>query len=131
MGVSSDLVSSQDMATVRRYVDEPTEATYDDTLLKQIIATYPLLDILGQDAMILSTSTTPPTFADNPDWMPAFDLHYAAGEIWQEKAGVVAQDFDYKADKADFSRSQKQEQFMVQSRHHMSRRVPGTIKLVS
>jgi hypothetical protein len=63
----------------------------------------------------------------NPDWTATYDLHAAAADIWEEKAGVVSVDYDFNADGATLNRSQVHEHMMAQARYHRSRRSPKTI----
>lgn len=39
------------------------------------------------------------------DWVPTFDLNWAAMTLWQEKAALVAGDFDFSADGSSVHRS--------------------------
>ena len=110
------------IAQLRRMVNEPTDTTYDDDSLSGYIESYPLLDELGEVPYTWDTATTPPTQDDNDDWIPTYDLHAAAADIWQEKAAVVSVDFDYSADGGRLSRSQVYAQYMKQCRYHRSRR---------
>ena len=114
---------------LRRMVDEPTEDTYDDDAIDDYIETYPLLDVLGTEPGDIDFSTTPPTISEADEWIPTYDLHAAAADIWEEKAGAVADEFDFKADGGSFSRSQKEEKFLGKSRFHSSKRSAKSIKL--
>ena len=115
-------------AQLRRMVDESTETTYDDDLIDDIIEKYPLLDVLGTSPQDVDYSTTPPTISELDEWIPTYDLNAAAAEIWGEKAGAVSDEFDFAADGGNFSRSQKEEAYMVKSRWYSSRRSAKTIK---
>lgn len=114
------------IAQVRRMVNEPSETTYTDDDITTYIESYPLLDERGEVPYTWDTSTSPPTQDDNDDWIPTYDLHAAAADIWEEKASVVAADFDFRADGGQYSRSQVYEQYMKQCRFHRSRRTPTT-----
>ena len=65
-------------ARLRRMVDEPTEAIYDDDTIDEYIEAYPLLDQLGTDPHEVDYSTTPPTVSELDEWIPTYDLHAAA-----------------------------------------------------
>ena len=108
-------------AQLRRMVDEPTEDTYDDDLIDDIIETYPLLDVLGNDPQDVDFSTTPPTISETDDWIPTYDLNAAAAQIWGEKAGAVSDEFDFNADGGSYSRSQKKKQYSDNARWYSSR----------
>ena len=118
------------IATVRRMVRELDDTTYDDDAIQTFIETYPVLDERGEVPYTWDTSTSPPTRDANEDWIPTYDLHAAAADVWEEKAAVVSQDFDFKADGGQFSRSQVYEQFMKSARYHRARRNPRTHTLV-
>ena len=116
-------------AQLRRMVDEPTETIYDDDLIDEYIERYPLLDVLGTDPQDVDFSTTPPTISEADEWIPTYDLNAAAADIWEEKAGAVADEFDFKADGGSYSRSQKEEKYLAKSRFHSSRKSAKTIKM--
>lgn len=117
------------IAQVRRMVNEPDDTTYDDDAISTYIEAYPLLDERGEEPYSWDTTTEPPTKDDNETWLPTYDLHAAAADIWDEKAAIVAQDFDFQADGGQYSRSQVATQYMAQARMHRARRRPGTITL--
>lgn len=108
---------------------EPTEETYSDAALATMIETYPLVDARGEEPLIES-ETTPGTLEANPDWVATYDLAAAAADIWAEKAGALAADYDYQAGGGRFDRSQAYEQAMKQSRFYRARRSPSTVTLV-
>lgn len=114
---------------LRRMVDEPTETTWDNNAIDDYIERYPLLDVLGTDPQDVDTSTTPPTITEAENWIPTYDLHAAAADIWDEKAAAVADEFDFKADGGSFSRSQKEEKYLGKARFHQSKRSAKTIKM--
>ena len=117
------------VAQLRRMVNETTATTYSDADLATMIEAYPCLDARGEEPGPWDTSTTPPTWDANESWIPTYDLSAAAAAIWEEKAAILAQDFDFNADGGDYTRSQTYEQAMKQARYHRSRRRPGTITL--
>ena len=117
------------IAQLRRMVAELTLGTYDDNDLAGYIEAYPLLDERGEEPYTLDSST-PPEREDNPDWIPTYDLHAAAADIWDEKAANYAANFDFSADGASYHRSQQYAQMMQQARYHRSRRSPRTGTLV-
>jgi hypothetical protein len=117
------------VARLRRLVDEPDSSTYMNTDLAEYIEAYPLLDVLGTDPYEVDLTTTPPTLSERDDWIPTYDLHCAARDIWEEKAAGLAENFDFKADGGSYSRSQKFEQYMAKSRSEGSRRSMKTSKL--
>jgi len=112
-------------------VDDPNDGggTYDDDALEGYIEAYPLLDALGTDPQEVDFTTTPPTISERSDWIPNYDLHAAASDIWDEKAAALAEEFDFKADGGSYSRSQKYLQYLGKARYHNSRRSAKTIKL--
>jgi hypothetical protein len=116
-------------ARLRKMVDEPTEATYDDDLIDDYIESYALLDVLGTDPYEIDFTTEPPSLSERDEWIPTYDLNAAARDIWEEKAAAVAENFDFSADGGKYSRSQKYDQYMKKARFHGSRRSMKTIKL--
>lgn len=118
------------IAQVRRMVNESTAATYTDDAIQGYIEMYPLLDERGEMPYTWDTSTDPPSQDENEDWIPTYDLHAAAADIWEEKAAVLSQDYDFAADGGRYTRSQAYEQAMKQARAHRSRRKPQTLTAV-
>lgn len=118
--------TTEQIAQLRRMVDEPTADTYTDEDLAGYVEKHPLLDERGEVPYTWDTSTSPPTQTANDDWIPTYDLHAAAAEIWEEKAAAPAGDYDFQADGGQYSRSQVFEQCMEQARYHRARRKPRT-----
>lgn len=119
------------IARLRRMVNEPSAtSSYTDDDLRDYIHQYPCLDEQGEAPYTIDTSTTPPHRTANTGWLPTYDLHAAAADIYEEKAAVVAQDFDFSADGGNYSRSQAYEHYMKQARYHRSRRKISTVRLV-
>jgi hypothetical protein len=115
------------IAQVRRMTNEPTTSPYTDALVQGFIEAYPMLDELGEEPYDWDSSTSPPTKDTNDDWIPTYDLHAAAADIWEEKASVVSVDFDFGADGGSYSRSQVYQQYMKMCRYHRGRRKPTTM----
>lgn len=122
--------TAQQIAKLRRMVNEPTTTTYDDTVIAEYIENYPLMDERGQAPYTWDSSTTPPTKTVNSNWVSTYDMQAAAADIWDEKAAAVAQDFNYSADGESFTRSQVYEQYMAKVRYHRSRRAATTATLI-
>jgi hypothetical protein len=118
------------VARVRRMVNEADDTTYDDDAIADYIESYPLIDERGEEPYTWDTSTSPPTQEDNDDWIATYDLHAAAADIWEEKAAVVAVDFDFRADGGQYSRSQVVEAYQALARYHRARRAPRSHRLV-
>ena len=115
------------IADVRRMTAEPSIDTYSDALVADFIERYPHIDEQGEEPFTLS-SDTPPVHEDNDDWMPTYDLHAAAGDIWEEKAANVAHRVDFAADGGNYSMSNQYLQYMAMARNHRSRRLPSTAR---
>ncbi len=111
------------IAQVRRMVAEPTTTTYSDATIQGYIETYPLRDERGQEPYTWLLNN-PPTQSANPQWIATYDLHAAAHDIWDEKAALLAGNFDFSADGAAFSRSQAHQQAQAQARYYAARRKP-------
>ncbi len=114
---------------VRAWVNEPTTTTYTDNEIDVFIGRYPCVDEQGEEPYDWDNSTQPPTKDDNEDWIVTYDLHAAAADIWEEKAAVVAQDYNFQADGGNYSRSLVFEQYMKLARFHRARRKPTTHRI--
>jgi len=106
---------------------ETGETSYQDDELKAIIERYPLLDFAGNEPYILNEYGLK---SDNVDWSPTYDLNAAAADVWNEKAGAIADQFDFTAGGQSFSRSQAYKAFSERARYYASRRALSTIKLL-
>jgi hypothetical protein len=123
--------TTEQKAELRRMVAEPATTTYSDELIAGFIERYPCLDERGEQPYTWDTSTQPPTQDDNESWIPTYDLHAAAADIWEEKAAALATQFDFASDEQSFKRSQQYEMAMKQARNHRSRRRPKTFSGVA
>jgi len=74
-------------------VAEPSQATYSDTVLAELIARNPTYDIAGKRP-------------DEDDWTETYDLNRTASAIWIEKASSLASKFNFSADGGSFNRSE-------------------------
>lgn len=117
------------VAQLRRMTDLVGSAEYADSDLEDYIERYPTMDPLGTEPGYYDTTTSPPTWTENDDWIATYDLAAAAADLWAERASTLAQDYAFSADGGNYSRNQAYEQYMRQSRYWSSRRRPGTIKL--
>jgi hypothetical protein len=117
------------VARLRLMVNEPTVSTYGDVELKTRIEAYPLMDELGTEPYYWDYSTTPPSQVANTDWLATYDLNAAAADIWDEKAGVLSEDYDFNADGGNYTRSQAYEQAAKQARHYRARASAKAIRL--
>jgi hypothetical protein len=97
-------------------VAEPTATTYSDVSLREYIERFSLMDSDGNDPTEI-------------DWIPTYDLNAAAAEIWQEKAGMLAANYDVTVDTSTFNRSQAYENAQKMARHYAARRSMGMIEL--
>lgn len=114
---------------LRRMVDEPDDTTYADSDLSDYIEQYPTLDPLGTDPLEVDYSTEPPTISERSGWIPTYDLHAAAAEIWLEKSAAVAEDYNFSADGSTLSRGDVQKQYREHAARHRAQRKPGTVKM--
>lgn len=114
--------TEEQIVRLRRLVNEPGETTYDDAAIAGYIEAYPLRDERGKDPYAWDTSTTPPSQEANTSWIPTYDLNAAAADIWDEKAAVLAQDYDFSADGGNFSRSQAYEHAAAMAKRFRARR---------
>jgi hypothetical protein len=101
--------SVADIARLRSMTGEVGRGTYTDAQLITFIERYPVPDI----------DRTEP---DEDGWVETYDLHGAARDVWQEKCAAISNgSFDFQADGASYSRSQRWDQFMKQTSYHESR----------
>jgi hypothetical protein len=120
--------TDEQIARLRRMVNELLDTTYSNTDLAATIERYPLVDALGNDPLV-KAGTYPETLIENDDWTATYDLNSAAADIWQEKAAPLGGDYDFSADGASYSRSQAHQQAMQMARYYRARRSPNVIML--
>ena len=111
-------VPSSWVARLRRLVAESTVDTYTDIDLTEYLDRYPLTDAAG----CAPTDTA---------WTGNWDINAAAADIWEEKAALVASDFDFAADGGDYKRSQAYAQAQTAARMFRMRRQTGTLNLIA
>ena len=116
------LVTDAQIAQIRRMVAEPTATTYSDALLTTIIELFPTVDELGTEPYYLVQGTGSPTQTANSNWIPTYNLNSAAAQIWDEKAATISNQYDFKADGGDYSRSQAYKHALEQAKYYRSRR---------
>lgn len=114
------------IARLRRMVAEPTGETYDDAEIAATLERFPTLDDAGNEPFVesLNSGSSEP----NPDWVPSYDFHAAAADLWQEKASRYVEEFDFTADGSSFHVSQKYNQMLSQARFHSARRTPKSAR---
>ena len=109
--------TSDMIARLRRMTAEPiTSDTYTQGDLQEAIASYTVLDANG-------------TEPDDYGWLGAWDINQAAADVWEEKASLVAVDFDFAADGGDYKRSQVHTQMLAMARRYRSMRLSGALEL--
>jgi len=111
------MASAADIQNLRRMTGV-TVSEYADDVLAAIIDRYPLPDANG-------------LFPEEAGWTPRYDLNAAAADVWEERAAVLASQYDFNADGASFQRSQQYENYMKQARHFRSRSAITSVRLVS
>ena len=127
----TDEVTAAHVSQLRRMVGELTDTTYNDTALIVYIANYPLIDERSERPYSFDTSTDPPTRDHNDDWLPTFDLHRAAADVWEEKAAGFALLFDFRADGSSVTHSQKYDHCVRQAAWHRARRSMQSAEMIS
>lgn len=112
---------------VRRMIAEtsPTSVITDEAIAEAIIR-HPIVDARGEPPY-LESSTDPAALVENPTWMPTFDLHHAAADLWEEKAAAVVGHFDFSADGGNYTRSQVYAHCMRMAKYHLARRMVTTV----
>lgn len=106
------------IARLRRLVAEPTDDTYTDNDFSAALQLWPLPDADGLEP-------------DATTWAGAWDINQAAADIWEEKAAMVAGDFDFAADGGDYKRSQAYAQMTTRARSFRAKRQTGTLVLIA
>lgn len=101
--------SANDIADLRRMVNEPTVTPYTDAILTRYLERYPTVDDYGKET-------------GEDGWVAGYDLNAAASDVWAEKASLVQMYYDFQADGARYSQSQLYEMAMDKSRYHAARR---------
>jgi hypothetical protein len=119
--------SNADVARLRRLVNEPDATTYTDADLRGYIERYPLIDGVGHEPYVES-STSPVVLEANEDWTATYDLNSAAADVWMEKAAALAGNYDFSAGGQSFQRSQAYQQYLYQVRYFRSRRSMKTVR---
>lgn len=114
----------------RRMVAESGLDAYDDSTLAGYIEACPLLDEQGEAPYTWDNSANPPARVPNVAWIPTYDLHAAAANVWEEKAAALTTAFDFSADGATYNRSQQYDMMMRQVRYHRGRRSPTSGTLI-
>lgn len=95
--------TSNQIKRVRRMTEESDfTSPYSDEEISDIISEAAIMDSNGKMPI-------------DPDWIETYDLYDAASRIWLEKAAKVAKEFDFSSDGGNFSRSQKQAQYLKQA----------------
>ena len=122
-------VTVAQIAQIRRMVAEPAATTYSDALLEDIIELFPTIDELGTMPYYWVQGSGAPTKTDNENWISTYNLNSAAAQIWDEKAAAIADQYDFKADGGDYSRSQAFKHATEQAKYYRSRRGLSTFKL--
>lgn len=122
-------VTAAQIAQIRRLVAEPTASTYTDALLEDIIELYPTIDERGTQPYYWVQGSGVPTQTTNANWIPTYNLNLAAAQIWDEKAAAISNQYDFKADGGDYSRSQAYKHASEQAKYYRSRRGLSTFKL--
>jgi len=89
-------ITAEQIARVRALAGV-TETEFGDMAVEAVIAEYPRHDASGRDP-------------SDADWMETYDLFRAAADIVDQRASAVATEYDFQADGASVSRSQKQAQ---------------------
>jgi hypothetical protein len=117
------------IATVRRMVNEPTETTYSDELVAEIIEANPIRDERGVVPYYWDYSTTPPEKTVNQNWIETYDLNLTASIIWEEKAAAVANEYDVSADDTSMSKSNKHAQYLSMASRYRAKSSPRSMQL--
>lgn len=110
------MVLADDIARLRRLINEPTETYYSDTALT---------DYLTRNQCIDSAGRRP--YANDPNYVTTHDVYRAAAEVWDEKAALSSAEFDYSGDGSNLSLSQLHDHALKQAAFCRSRSMPRVI----
>lgn len=103
------MTMTDDIATLRRMIAEPTSAVYGDAALQAIIERYPVID---------ADHVEP----DDDEWVATYDLFSAAADVWTEKAAALTGSYAFSADGASYQVQQAYQQALQQARYYAARR---------
>jgi len=81
-------------------------------------------EIAGEVALMKDSEGLAPL---DDDYTTTVDLYRAAAECWREKAGLVADGYDFKAEGASFTRSQMFEHYIEQAARYAN--LAGTLTM--
>lgn len=126
MAVSISLV-----ARLRRMVSDLSGEAFTNADLEAAIERYPTADELGERPYTLDRTTVPPTQEANASWIPTYDLHASAADLWEQKAAALAENYDFSDSQASYRRSQAYDMAMKQVRYHRSRSCPKSVSAAS
>jgi len=97
------------ISQVRQQANEPVASSlYSDETIRELIERYPLIDSDGYDP-------------DDDNWTATYDTSAATADLWQIKAGALADTVDMSADGISASLSQRHGQHVLQARFWRSR----------
>jgi len=109
-------------------VAELDATVYTNADISMIILKYPCLDERGEEPYYFEGVI--PTKVDNDEWIPTYSLNFAAAEIWEQKAALLAAKFDFSADGGNYSRSQAYQQALGMAKYYRGRGGISTIKQI-
>jgi hypothetical protein len=95
-----------------------------DQQISAAISRYPCADAAGRFPVLRDGET-------NAAWAETYDTNSAVAELWERKAAMLAGNFDFSADGANFARGQAYEHAMSMARYYRARRSPTTVRLVA
>lgn len=101
-------VTAEQIAQLRRMIDEPTDEAYTDSLLTWYIEGNKITDESGR-------------FPMHADWAPTYDLNATASVIWEEKAAVLSNLYTHTADGVTLNRAQMFQQASKMAQRFRSR----------
>ncbi len=123
-------VTTKDIERLRKMINEPLTTTYSDVALGEVIARYPLMDERGEEpGLYVGSGAGSPAWVPNLVWIPGYDLNAAAAEIWDDKAALVAGNFDFSADGGKFEKKQVYDNYREQAKYYRMRRAPKSVRV--
>ena len=123
-------VDAADIAKLRAMVDDTdSEQTYTDADLEAAVLAQPLDDVNLIPPPQTGATDVPP---EDSAWIPTYDLHRAAADLWDQKAAKESGSYDFKQGAAGqaFTRSQLFKQALRMARHFRSLAPMKSVPLV-
>lgn len=113
-----DNITDAQETRLRRMVGEAHKDDEDRMISDEVID-----DLAGEVGLVVDYAGEAPYVTDeddgtvsaNTDYVTTVDIYRVAAEAWRVKAGMVAEGYDFKAEGAEFDRSQVYKHYLDQA----------------